>query len=954
MTPAGSANTPEARARVEIDRQLESAGWTLQHRDEMNLAAAASVAVREFKLHKGHGFVDYMLFLEGKAVGVCEAKPAGFPVTSVEVQAGKYVEGLPPVLHAPHKPLPFAYISTGEETVFINHFDPRPRTRRVFTFHRPETLREWLAADTLEAWLKQSGGFYTAADARKPSTLRARLRAMPPVELPGLWPNKVQAVARLEKSLFDDHPRALIQMATGTGKTLLAVTSVYRLIKFGGARRVLFLVDRANLGEQAEKEFQGFRTPDDHRKFTELYGLQRLTSNTIGASSKVVISTIQRLYSILKGEADLDSEAEQHTDLDGAALPREPLPVVYNKAVPPEFFDVIFIDECHRSIYSLWRQVLEYFDAHLVGLTATPAAHTYGFFNQNVVMEYPHAHAVADGVNCEYDVYRIRTQITAQGSTVEAAPGTMLGYRDRQTRKTRWEAPDEDITYSGDDLDRNVVAIDQIRLIVRTLRDKVVPETFPERREVPKTLVFAKDDSHAEDIVKIVREEFGEGNEFCQKITYKVTGAKPADLIQAFRTSFNPRIVVTVDLIATGTDIKPVEIVMFMRSVQSRVLFEQMKGRGVRVIGIDELKSVTPSAQAKTRFLIVDCVGVSEHVLSDTRPLERSPSVSLRALLDHVAANGTHDEYLSSLASRIARIDKQCGAEERAQVDAVSGGVSLATIAAGLVQAVDADVQDDAARKMFRLTDSVEPTAEQLQKAAEPLKRAAILPLMSQPALRKLILDLRQKFEQIVDEVSKDVLDADQTGFSPEARDRAAELVKSFEAYLADHREEIDALQFFYAMPHRKRLRYAEIKALADAISAPPRAWTTEKLWRAYETLERSKVRGASASRILADLLSLVRFALHRDDELVPNKDRVHDRYAVWLAQQQNRGRTFTAEQQHWLAMMRDHIATSLEMELDDFDLTPFTDEGGLARASKVFGKELGTIVRELNEALAA
>ena len=955
MTPSGSAGAPEAKARLVIDEHLAASGWVLQHRDEMNLVAARAIAVREFKLRKGHGYVDYILFLDGQAVGVCEAKPAGFSLTSVEFQAKKYVEGLPPELDAPFKPLPFSYISTGEETVCINHFDPHPRTRPVFSFHRPETLREWLTADTLDAWLKRSGGFYTAADDTKPSTVRARLRAMPPVDLPGLWPNKVEAIARIEKSLFDDRPRALIQMATGAGKTLLAVTSIYRLIKFGGARRILFLVDRANLGEQAEKEFQSFRTPDDNRRFTELYGVQRLTSNTVGSSSKVVISTIQRMYSVLKGEAELDPEAEEHTDLDDSApVIKEPLPVAYNAAVPPEFFDIIYIDECHRSIYSLWRQVLEYFDAHLLGLTATPAKHTYGFFNQNVVMEYPHEAAVADGVNCDYEVYRIRTKITAQGSTVEAAPGTMLGYRDRQTRKTRWEAPDEDVTYAAQDLDRNVVAIDQIRLVVRTFRDKVLRETFPDRTEVPKTLIFAKDDSHAEDIVRIVREEFGKGNDFCQKITYKVTGAKPADLIQSFRNSYNPRIVVTVDLIATGTDIKPVEIVMFMRTVKSRVLFEQMKGRGVRVINNDELRAVTPDAKAKTHFLIVDCVGVSEQKLSDTKPLEKNPSVSLRTLLDHVAANGTHEEYLSSLASRLSRIDKQCGPDDRRSVDEVSGGVSLATISAGLLHAIDADVQDTAARQMFKLPPGVDPTDEQVKKAAEPLKRAAILPLMSQPKLRTLILELRQKFEQVVDEVSQDELLGDSTGLSAEAREKAEGLVRSFESYLAEHRYEIDALQFFYSVPHKRRLRYADIKALADAISAPPRSWTPEKLWRAYEMLEKSRVRGASAGRLLVDVVSLVKFALHQEGELVPHADRVRERFESWLAAQENRGKAFTSDQRRWLEMMRDHIATSLEIEIDDFDLTPFTNEGGLARATKLFGNELGGIVRELNEVLAA
>jgi type I restriction enzyme R subunit len=955
MSPAGSKNAPEARAREKIDVLLEQAGWLVQDREDMNLTAGDAIAVREFKLEKGHGYVDYLLFVDGNALGVVEAKPAGHSFTSVEFQAKKYVEGLPESLTAPVKPLPFAYISTGEETVFINELDPQPRSRPVFSFHRPETLREWLAADTLDGWLKQSGGFYTGADDTRPSTLRARLRAMPPVDLPGLWPNKVQAIVNLEKSLFDDRPRALIQMATGTGKTLLAVTEIYRLIKFGGARRVLFLVDRANLGEQAEKEFQGFRTPDDNRKFNELYNVQRLTSNTVGSASKVVISTIQRLYSILKGEPELDPEAEEHTPMDDdPTLPKEPLPVVYDKAIPPEFFDIIFIDECHRSIYSLWRQVLEYFDAYLLGLTATPAKHTYGFFNQNVVMEYPHERAVADGVNCDYEVYRIRTSITAGGSVIEAGPGTMVGRRDRQTRKVRWEAPDEDIEYTGDDLDRNVVAIDQIRLIVQTFRDKVLKETFRDRTEaVPKTLIFAKDDSHAEDIVRIVREEFGKGNDFCQKITYKVTGAKPADLIQSFRNSYNPRIVVTVDLIATGTDIKPVEIVMFMRSVRSRVLFEQMKGRGVRVIKPDELRAVTPDAKAKTHFLIVDCVGVTEKPLSDTKPLDKNPSLSLKALLDHVAAGGVKDDYLSSLASRLARIDKQCDADDQKLIAQTSGGGSLASISGALVAALDADAQDNAARRMFHLGDTDTPTAAQIKKAAAPLKKAAIQTLMAAPPLRKLILDLRQKFEQIVDDVSKDSLINGHTGYSAEARQKAEALVKSFESYLAEHKDEIDALQIFYAVPHKKRLRFKDIQALASAISSPPRSWTPEKLWRAYETLEKSKVRGASAERLLTDIVSLVRFALHQEGELVPHADRVRERFQKWLAQQGNKGR-FSDEQIQWLGMMRDHIATSLEIDMESFDLTPFTDQGGLARASKVFGKDLNGIVQELNEALAA
>ena len=613
-------HTPEQRARQHIDEALDAAGWVVQDRVEMNLSAGPGVAVREFQMATGHGFADYMLFVEGKAVGVLEAKSAGYPLTSVELQADKYATGLPAGLDPPVNPLPFLYMSTGVETRFINLLDPDPKTRRISGvphIHRPSTLAEWLRADTLDEWVKRlhagGGGLHTSAEDTRPSSLRARLQTMPPLEQGFLFPNQVEAVINLEHSLKRNRPRSLVQMATGSGKTIFAITSVYRLIKYAGARRVLFLVDRSNLAEQAEKEFQGFRTPDDNRKFTELYNVQRLTSNTIGSSSKVVVTTIQRLYSMLKGEPEFASEVEEASQFEstGAAM-TEPLPVVYNSTYPPEYFDVIVIDECHRSIYTLWRQVLEYFDGFLIGLTATPAKQTFGFFNKNLVMEYDHERAVADGVNVDFEVYNIRTKITERGSTIEASPNTMVEYRNRQTRQRRWERPDEDITYDASELDRRVVAKDQIRTIVRTFRDRLFTEIFPGRTEVPKTLVFAKDDSHAEDIVEIIRDEFDRGNAFCQKITYKVTAANPRDLIQSFRNSFEPRIVVTVDMISTGTDIRPIEIVMFMRAVKSRVLFEQMKGRGVRVIDSNELKAVTPDANAKTHFVIVDCVGMTE------------------------------------------------------------------------------------------------------------------------------------------------------------------------------------------------------------------------------------------------------------------------------------------------------------------------------------------------------
>jgi len=946
--------TPEQRAREVIDKKLAESGWVVQDRQDTNLSAGTGVAIREFPLDEDHGHADYLLFVDGKAAGALEAKPEGYTLSNVELQGAKYTAGLPYSISAsaPVSPLPFVYLSTGAETRFSNGLDPQPRTRTIFQFHRPETLHAWLEAETLPQWAHDwhPDGAPYAPDPKRPSSLRSRLQAMPPVLRGTLYDNQFRAVVNLEKSLREDRPRSLIQMATGSGKTIMAITSIYRLIKYAGASRILFLVDRKNLGEQAEKEFGNFRTPDDHRKFTELYNVQRLQSNTIGASSKVVISTIQRLYSMLQGEPELDPAVEEESLYEqDSAQPQEPLPVVYNPAIPPEHFDVIFVDECHRSIYSLWRQVLDYFDAHLIGLTATPAAHTYGFFHKNLVMEYSHEEAVADHVNVDFEVYPIRTEITAQGVTVQAGA---YKARDRQTRAVRWGNADEARDFSPGELDRSIVVEDQIRTIIRTFKEKLPTEIFPGRSEVPKTLIFAKDDSHAEDIVRIVREEFGKGDEFCRKITYKVTRVKPSDLIQEFRVSYNPRIAVTVDMIATGTDIKPIEIVMFMRSVQSRVHFEQMKGRGVRVVDPTTLQGVTPEAEAKTHFVIVDCVGVTDGPLSDTQPLERKKTISFDALLEHVALGGADPDYLSSLAARLARLDRQCGDEEKKRIADAAGGTKLADIVHGIVRALDPDEQIAVARAAQSLPEDVEPELADVDAAAKTLLKEAAAPLATKPALRQLLIATKRSFEQIIDDVSLDELL--EAGTSEEARDKARALVHSFEQFLAEKKGEIEALEFFYSQPYRKRISFADIKALHAAIKAPPRLLTPEKLWLAYKLLEQNKVRGASSQRKLADVVSLVRFALHQDDELVPYADGVQVRFEHWSATQELGGRSFTAEQRRWLEMIRDHIAQSLEITSDDFGYAPFVEEGGLGKARQVFGPDLKKLMDELNGALVS
>ncbi len=929
--------TPEQKARAKIDALLEQAGWAVQDAGSANLYESRGVAVREFDLRPGHGTADYMLYVDQKAAGVVEAKPAGYTLTGVETQSGKYSDGLPDILPAHGKSLPFLYESTGAETRFTNLLDPEPRSRGVFAFHTPDALAHWVGADSPAGHSATAGVAEQSASYLVAANPRRRLAAMPTLDAGALWLVQEQAIKNLEVSLAQGRPRALVQMATGSGKTFTACNLVYRLIKYAGAKRVLFLVDRNNLGRQTLREFQGFTTPDEHRKFTELYNVQLMDSARIDPVSRVCISTIQRVYSMLRGE-EIDEELEERSGFDFGQVNRQPAPVEYNPNIPIDTFDFIITDECHRSIYNLWRQVLEYFDAFLIGLTATPSKQTLGFFGQNLVMEYTHEEAVADGVNVDSDIYRIRTEITEQGATVEA--GQYVDRRDRRTRQVRWEQLDEDLTFTPSQLDRDVVSEDQIRTVIQTFRDRLFTEIFPGRTEVPKTIVFAKDDSHAEDIVRIVREGFGKGNDFCQKITYRTTGVPPEQLIAAFRNSYHPRIVVTVDMIATGTDIKPVEIVFFMRNVQSRNFFEQMKGRGVRIISPDDFQAVTPDAVNKDRFVIVDAVGVTESEMSESYTLDREPAISFGRLLDLIAMGSREPDHLSSLASRLARLSRKISPAEREAIENTAGGTALQTLINNLVRATDPDAALEAAREATGLD---EPSPEAIAEAEKQLRDVAVVPFASNPGLRQRLEEVHRSYEQTIDTVSKDVVL--EAGFTEAQAD---DQVQSFRQFIEANRDEITALQVLYERPYRQRLRYDDIKALADAMQAPPRSWTTDRLWQAYQRLDQSRVRG-SGQRALADIVSLVRYAIGDTKELAPFADHVNQRFAGWLAMQETAGREFTSEQQRWLEDIRDHIAGSVSIEVGDFESVPFNQQGGLMGAYTMFGDELQSIIQELN-----
>ena len=911
---------PEQKARDDIDRKLNDSGWIVQDKTRIDWNASRGIAVKEYLTDVGPA--DYVLFVDKRPAGIIEAKrdDEGHRLTVVEEQSSEYAASTLKYLN--NDPLPFVYESTGALTRFTDFRDPKPRSRPVFSFLRPETFEDCL----------------------KKKPLRERFLDIPELRTEGLRDCQITAISRLEKSFKDNRPRALVQMATGSGKTYTAITFIYRLLKFADAKKVLFLVDTKNLGEQAEQEFMAYVPNDDNRKFTELYNVQRLRSSYISSDSQVCISTIQRLYSILKDE-ELDEKIEEENPAEKGWQPKEPLPVVYNEKVPLEEFDFVVIDECHRSIYNLWQQVLDYFDAFLIGLTATPDKRTFAFFNENVVSEYSHEEAVADGVNVGYDVYTIETEISKNGAKIAAKE--YVDKREKLTRKKRWEQLDEAVTYTAKKLDRDVVNPSQIRHVIRTFKEKL-PEIFPGRGEVPKTLVFAKTDSHADDIINILREEFNEGNAFCKKVTYKAE-EDPKSVLSAFRNEYNPRIAVTVDMIATGTDVKPLECLLFMRDVKSLNYFEQMKGRGTRTLGYDDLKKVTTSAvSAKTHFVIVDAVGVTKTLKTDSRPLERKRATSLKDLLAAVTFGAQDEDLYVSLANRLARLNRQISEDERATFAEKANGKTINQTVKDLLSAYNPDIIDSKAVEVKQHQPEIQE-ADAQKKAQENLIDLARSTFSGE--LNEYIENVRRVHEQIIDTLNTDtVLRAE---WDKDAVAKADELIIDFKAYMEANKDEIAALRIFYNQPYQRReVTFTMLKEVLEKLKLEKPHFAPFRVWQAYEQLE--KVNGNSPKKELIALVSLIRRITEIDPVLTAYDQTVNRNFQDWVFKKQAGTLKFNDDQMNWLRMIKDYVATSFHLEIEDLDYTPFDAPGGRGRMYQLFGDEMNTVISELNEALAA
>ena len=915
--------SPEEKARLAIDQKLIRSGWVIQDMKNLNLFSAMGVAVREFPTSTGE--VDYALFVDGTPIGIVEAKrtESGEKITTVEDQSARYAGSKFKWIKG-DTAIRFAYEATDKLTRFTDYHDLKYCSRTVFSFHRPETLRALLSA---------------------PDTIRNNMKHFPPFDTTGFRDCQIRAITKLDRSFSENRPRALVQMATGAGKTFTAITAAYRLLKFGKMNRILFLVDTKSLGEQAEREFLAYIPNDDPRPFSDIYGVYRLKSSRMPANTQIYISTIQRMYSILKSE-DLDESAEETPFSEYVtADSKAPKEVVYNEKYPPEFFDCIIVDECHRSIYNVWSQVLEYFDAFIIGLTATPDKRTFAFFHQNVVSEYSREQAIIDGVNVGEDIFLIETEVGQHGGYIVKQ---QIEYRNRLSREKRWKQMDEDVNYTPSRLDRDIVNPSQIRTVIRAFRKNLYTILFPRRNEVPKTLIFAKTDSHADDIIQIVREEFGEGNEFCKKITYSADD--PEGALSDFRNSFNPRIAVTVDMIATGTDVKPIECLIFMRDVRSKNYFEQMKGRGTRTLSKDDLQKVTPSAtENKDHFVIVDAVGVTRSKKSDTRALERKPSVSLKELMMNVALGAKDEDTLTSLASRIVRLNAQMTPSERKEFQEITGA-SAGQTAQALLDAFDPDVI--AAHAGVSLPEEGEPTQEQqalLDAAQRELSSAAAAPF-HRPEVRDYIENVRRNHEQIIDNVNLDtVLFA---GYDVSQEETASRVIETFREFIQENRDEITALRIIYDQRYKDRpMAIAKLKALYEKLKA--RNITVDRLWDCYAIKQPDKVKRGTMVQ-LADLVSLIRFETGATDTLVPFAERVSYNFQQWSFRRNAGAVHFTEEQMEWLRLIKDHIAASLSVEPEDLDLSPFDRKGGLGRFYEVFGEDYERILMELNVELVA
>lgn len=854
--------TPEEKARIKIDQWFADAGWKVINRDDYEPTCTA-VAIREGLL-KGNLEADYFLFINGKAVGVLEAKREETDAFASKVceQAALYAKSVPNIYQTYQNPLPFIFTSNGKELYFCDFREKNSNFKQIMSIPTPRELVKELGIEDTFAGL-------------------------PTLKKKGLRDCQYEAVTELEKSFRTGQKRALMVLATGAGKTYTACLAAYRMLSYTPMRRVLFLVDRNNLGKQAENEFGTFRLTENGDAFNTIFTVNRLRSSSIPSDSNVVISTIQRLFSFLKGEDIEDS------DDDDDNKPTEEVTLPPNPNLPHDYFDMIIIDECHRSIYGNWRKVLEYFDtARLVGLTATPIPETMAFFNNNRIVNYTLEKSILDGVNVDCRIYRIKTQVTENGGAI--LEGERLKEETRYTGEVKTVSSKEARTYTNKELNRSIINPAQIKLILSTYKDVVYKELFndPQREPnmdyLPKTLIFALNEAHATNIVQIAKEVFGRDDDrFVQKITYSAGDSN--ELIRQFRNDKDFRIAVTCTLVATGTDVKPLEVVMFMRDVESEPLYIQMKGRGVRTIGDEQLRNVTPNAFSKDCFYLVDAVGVTEHEKTTPTATDEptTKTITLKELLERISHGYIPDEYLKRLAATLARIYNKADNSQREE---------YARLAHEDMKVLSARIYDALEKGILPpFVDTNEPNLE---------RKGLVSPLANHADARKYLLILAAGFVNTL-MPGEDTLIS--KGFSVE---EAKSTTEAFETFCKEHADEIEALRIIYNN-EGEAITYSMLKDLENKLKLANNHFTSKQLWNSYAIVNPKTVRRSTTkeeSDALTNIIQLVRFAFHQIERLESVVTTAKQYFNLWMGQTQ---REITDKQREVISRIVDYIASN-------------------------------------------
>lgn len=909
---------PEEKARIKIDKQLTDAGWDIVARDEYIPFNAS--AVKE-ALMQGNKESDYLLFVDDKAIAVVEAKAEDNSLGDIVAQQAEWYsknpQGWVGLWFA--NQIPFVYLANGNKIYFKNMLESDSEYVELSEMHSPKKMLQMIGK-------------------------KSEYGALPRIEKKGLRDCQYEAEVKLEASLKAGRKKALAILATGSGKTYLACLASYRLLNYTPTKRVLFLVDRNNLARQTETEFSLFERTEKQKPMNELYQINRLTKPE-NIQGDIIISTIQKLFAVLTGQTITEDDEDKEDEKLGLkdVIKNEPDIVLgEDLKLPPDYFQFIIVDECHRSIYGKWKAVLDYFkDAKVLGLTATPTPEAYAYFNNNIVEEYTYEDSVVDGVNVPARVYRIITNATVHGGTINQ--GETVTDVNRSGEMVDEYKAQQRTDYAPNQLDRSVINPNQIESVLKSYMESIYTDLYPEREDnwnyIPKTLIFAKDDNHATKIVEITKKVFAEKfpsgkvpDNFVQKITYSAGDSN--DLIRELRTEKDFRIAVTVTLVATGTDVKPLEVVLFMNDVKSEVLYTQMKGRGCRILNEDKLREITPNADNKNCFYIVDAVGVTEsdkHIPQPGKGGELRPKIlRLDQLLERLSHGEVSDDNLALLRDYCSTIQKRYEDnplfERHLNMFISDYGFSPRGLANNINQS---------------LSQNLLPPYENISDENLARKKL-IFCLMSNLSVRKKLLEMLRGYYAVTPEKEDEVI---YKGFSKET---AKSFIANFEQYLNNNADKIEALRIIYNSEDTV-ITYSMLTELQDKLIAKNGQFTPYYIWKNYKILDNDgnveEVDTKQNIKALTHLIQLVRYAYRKSNKLVSLIKGYSQRFSLYCGQAQ---RKLTDDQKEIMKQIADYIieegAISIK-ELNAFD-TDLWRKGIKNFGAPVLSEEIITLAK--------